>query len=122
MKGLRTCVRDGVCHLSGVENQAQKLWKDTGDRGQVSAFVLSFIGKTLRQMTEQLQEKIRSRYGYLPVVYAGGVMSNRLIRPLLSEKTSWKTYFSEPSFSADNAAGVSILCARKYLEQASSCE
>ena len=91
------------------------MWKRTGDKGQVSAFVLSFIGKTLRRMTEQLQEKMFDIYGYLPVVYAGGVMSNKLIRPLLSEKTRWKTYFSEPAYSADNAAGVSILCARKYL-------
>ena len=117
VKGLRTCVRDGVCHLSGVENQAQKLWRDTGDAGQVSAFVLSFIGKTLRQMTDQLQEKVLDKYGYLPVVYAGGVMSNKLIRPILSEKTRWKTYFSEPTYSADNAAGVSILCAQKYAAE-----
>lgn len=117
VKGLSVCVKDGVCHLSGVENQAQKLWKDTADCGAVSAFVLSFIGKTLRRMTDQLQEKVFDPYGHLPVVYAGGVMSNQLIRPMLSEKTKWKTYFSEPVYSADNAAGVSILCAQKYAAE-----
>ena len=117
IKGLSVCVRDGVCHLSGVENQAQKLWKDTGDCGHVSAFTLSFIGKTLRRMTDQLQEKMLARYGYLPVVYAGGVMSNHLIRPVLSDKVRWKTYFSQPAYSADNAAGVSILCAQKYAAE-----
>lgn len=114
--GIRPCVRDGVCHLSGVENQAAKRWQDTADRGEVSALVLTFIGKTLRLMTDQLQEKIKATYGYLPVIYAGGVMSNRLIRPLLSDATPWQTYFAEPAFSADNAAGTSLLCALRDRE------
>ncbi len=108
---LRPCVRDGMCHLSGLENQAAKRWQETGDRGEVSAFVLTFIGKTLRLLTDQLQEKVQTAYGLLPVVYAGGVMSNRLIRPLLSNGARWETYFAEPAFSADNAAGTSLLCA-----------
>ncbi len=114
IKGLKVSVADGVCHLSGLENMAADLWKRTGDKGAVSAFVLSFIGKTLRRMTEQLQEKVHDIHGYLPVVYAGGVMSNKLIRPLLSEKTRWKTYFADPAYSADNAAGIAILTLKKY--------
>lgn len=109
--GVRPCVRDGMCHLSGLENQAAKRWQDTADQGEVSAFVLTFIGKTLRMMTDQLQEKIQGTHGRLPVVYAGGVMSNRLIRPLLAEGAAWDTYFAEPAFSADNAAGIALLCA-----------
>lgn len=109
--GIRPCVRDGVCHLSGLENQAAKKWQDTADRGEVSAFVLTFVGKTLRLLTDQLQDKVKDTLGHLPAVYAGGVMSNRLIRPLLSDGVAWDTYFAEPAFSADNAAGVSLLCA-----------
>lgn len=112
VKGLKVCVQDGVCHLSGLENLAADLWRKTTDRGHVSAFVLSFIGKTLRRMTDQIQEKFATP---LPVVYGGGVMSNKLIRPVLTAKASWKCYFAEPAFSADNAAGTSILCAKSYL-------
>ncbi len=109
---IKICVREGQCHLSGLENQAAALWKQTGDAALVSGFVLTFIGKTLRRMTEQLQEMRAARgEGYLPVVYAGGVMSNRFIRPLLADKAPWPVYFSEPAFSADNAAGVALLCA-----------
>ena len=50
----------------------------------------------------------------LPVVYAGGVMSNKFIRPILTKGAGWKTYFSEPAFSADNAAGTAILCAMAF--------
>ncbi len=114
IKGLKVSVKDGVCHLSGLENMAADLWKKTGDKGYVSAYVLSFIGKTLRRMTEQIQE---SHGGDVPmaVVYAGGVMSNHLIRPMLSNRTAWKTYFAHPAYAADNAAGTSLLCALRYM-------
>lgn len=109
---LKICVRDGSCHLSGLENKAAALWQETADPALVSAYVLAFIGKTLRRMTEDIQA-MRQAAGQdtLPVVYAGGVMSNRLIRPTLSEKASWPTYFAHPAFSADNAAGTALLCA-----------
>lgn len=112
---IRPCVQDGVSHLSGVENQADRLWRDTQDAPLVAAFVLTFIGRTLRLMTDQIMAKQASVYGKLPVVYAGGVMSNHFIRPLLTAGASWDVRFSEPAFSADNAAGVSLLCAQMYL-------
>ena len=114
VKGLKVCVQDGICHLSGLENQAADLWRKTSDAGQVSAYVLSFIGKTLRRMTEQIQDKLDTP---LPVIYGGGVMSNKLVRPMLTGKTNWKCYFAEPAYSADNAAGTSILCAMKYARR-----
>jgi N6-L-threonylcarbamoyladenine synthase len=109
---VKTCVREGICNLSGLENQAAALWKKTGNAPLVSAYVLTTIGKTLRKMTDQLQA-MRAERGepIIPVVYAGGVMSNKFIRPMLTKGAGWKVYFSEPAFSADNAAGTSILCA-----------
>ena len=108
IKGLKVSVRDGTCNLSGLENQASDLWRRTKDAGEVSAFVLSFIGKTLRRMTEQIQQALGAP---LPVVYAGGVMSNKLIRPMLRDGAAWRVCFAEPAYSADNAAGVALLCA-----------
>ncbi len=105
---LRVSVRDGVCNLSGLQNLAEKLWRETGDRAYVSAFVLAFIGETLKQMTENLDE----HYPSIPVVYAGGVMSNRYLQGVLSARPD--TYFAEPQFSADNAAGIALLCRQKY--------
>ena len=106
----RVCVRDMKCNLSGLQNMAQKLWNETGDRACVSAYVLSFIGETLRQMTEQLDEQ----YPALPIVYAGGVMSNRHLQEVLGKRRD--TYFAAPQFSADNAAGVALLCRRDFLK------
>jgi N6-L-threonylcarbamoyladenine synthase len=109
---IKTSVKDGICHLSGLENQAAALWKQTADPALVAAYTLTTIGKSLRKMTDQLQT-MRAEQGEkpLPVVYAGGVMSNKFIRPILTKGAGWRVYFSEPAFSADNAAGTAILCA-----------
>ena len=107
----RICVRDGYCNLSGLQNLAEKLWKETNDRAQVSAYVFSFLGKTLAKMTEAIDEK----YGNIPVVYAGGVMSNQGLQKVLSQRPN--TYFAAPQFSADNAAGVALICRKRFLKE-----
>lgn len=103
------CVREGRCSLSGVENIAMRLWKDTEDASLVAAFVFDFIARTLIGMGEQ----VMARYGRMPVIFAGGVMSNRWMRSSLSEH--FEAFFSEPEFSADNGAGISLLCRERYL-------
>lgn len=105
----RVCVKEGACNLSGLENMALKLFADTDDKPLVAAFVLEFIAQTLAQMTAWGREK----YGELPVLFAGGVMSNRLIAQNICARFE-NVYFSMPAFSADNAAGVALLCRAKY--------
>lgn len=105
----RVSVKDGNCNLSGLQNLAEKLWRESGDRGAVSSFVLDFIGETLCRMTAQLDEK----YPNLPIVYAGGVMSNRRLQKRLGARDD--TFFAKPEFSADNAAGISLLCRKRFL-------
>lgn len=100
------CVRDGRCSLSGAENIALRIYKETEDRQAAAAFLFDFIGRTLVAMGEQLQE----RYGKLPMLFAGGVMSNQLMRASLSAR--FDASFAEPEFSADNAAGIALLCQR----------
>ena len=105
---FRVSVKDGKCNLSGLQNLAEKIWKESGDPRMVSAFVLAFIGKTLTKMTAWLD----AEYGSIPVVYAGGVMSNRYLQSVLGKRAN--TYFAEPAFSADNAAGISLLCKKSF--------
>ncbi len=103
------CVRNGSCSLSGVENIAKKIYEETGDECAVAAFVFDFIERTLETMCANIQGK----YGRMPVVFAGGVMSNMLMRKKLS--SSFDAYFAEPQFSSDNAAGIALLCRNEYL-------
>ncbi len=104
----RICVRDGVCNLSGLQNLAEKLYADTGDAPLVAAYVLSFVGETLAKMTAHLLEK----HPDTPVLYAGGVMSNRYLQKRLAGCAD--ASFAEPAFSADNAAGVALLCRERH--------
>lgn len=95
MKGLD-------CSLSGVENKAKTMIEKGESAQDISKFVLSYISASLEKMTELLLEK----YGDLPLVFAGGVMSNTLIKTNITNKFS--AYFAKPEFSCDNAVGVAI--------------
>ena len=106
----RISVKDGYCNLSGLENMATKLWQESGDAALVAAFTQQFIADTLIAMTRELDARIPS----LSIVYAGGVMSNRYLQSRLSEREN--TYFAEPQFSADNAAGIALLCRKQHLK------
>ena len=97
------------CCLSGVENLCQKLLREGKDKTYIAAFCLEYIRATLDKMTEAIFEK----YGVMPAVYAGGVMSDTIIKNSFEEK--YKAVFAEPSFSTDNAAGIAYLCCRKSL-------
>ncbi len=99
------------CNLSGLENLAAKLYRETEDRAIVSAFCFDFIADTLCKLTENL----RAEFNNIPIVFAGGVMSNKRIAKKL--ESLGNVYFSEPEFSADNAAGISLLARREYLKK-----
>ena len=58
----------------------------------------------------------RVAYGDTPFVFAGGVMSNSIIKEKLSERSD--VYFAEPSLSADNAVGIAVLSKRRFIAEA----
>lgn len=101
VKGLR-------CNLSGVENLASDLWEKSKSRSYVSAYTFEYIAKTVKKLTDGLREE----YPDIPIIYAGGVMSSKYIRERLLQKG---VYFARPEFSADNAAGIALLCRKKHL-------
>ena len=97
------------CCLSGVENLCRKLFEEGRDKPYIAAFCLDYIQTALAGMTDALLEK----YGDLPLLYAGGVMSNIIIKNSFSEK--YNASFAPPAFSADNAAGTAFLTFKKFL-------
>ena len=103
-------VIDCRCNLSGVENIAKKLYDNGADKEMVAAFTFDFIQRTLCEMATQALEK----YGDMPILFAGGVMSNKLMRGAISKR--FEAYYAEPEFSADNAAGVALLCRLAYMK------
>lgn len=96
------------CCLSGIENLCKKLIDNGKNKEYTAAFCIEYIRKSLMMMTDRLLEK----YGSLPLVYAGGVMSNTIIKNSFSEK--YNAVFAEPCYSTDNAAGIAYLAYRKF--------
>lgn len=105
---FRTSVKGTECNLSGLQNLASGLFSESGDKGVTAAAVFDFLGRTLREMTVNVRKKL----GELPVIYAGGVMSNSIIKDMLSAEKN--TFFADRAFSADNAVGTALLCRKKY--------
>lgn len=107
---IKVCVKNFECNLSGLENLSLKLYNDTKNINLVSAYVLSFISKTI----EKLSQNIRNEFGNIKIVFAGGVMSNSIIKNNLLSKFD-NIYFADPQFSTDNACGIALLARKSYL-------
>ena len=111
IRGFGVSVSGLDCNLSGLENLARKTYAESDDAGRTSAFVLEYIAKTLIKMTDAATE----RYGSLPLLYAGGVMSNGIIKERIREKYA-RAYFALPEHSSDNAVGAALLAREKHLK------
>lgn len=96
------------CCLSGVQNICKKLIDEGKSRTYVAAYCIEYIRTALSLMTDALIKQ----YGKFPLVYAGGVMSDSIIKNSFTKK--YHAAFAEPSFSCDNAAGIAYLCYRKF--------
>lgn len=97
-------------NLSGLENMAEKMYRETGDKNMTASFVLNYIADALIGITDGFVEK----YGTMPILYAGGVMCNSIIKRKISEKYS--ASFAEPRLSADNAVGIAALAREEFLK------
>lgn len=101
---------DGAyCNLSGLQNIAEKCYRESGDIAKTSALVLDFAGRTLHAMAKGA----RAAHGDMPILFAGGVMSNKRIGAMLASLGN--VYFAEPRLSSDNAVGIAELTRRKCL-------
>lgn len=100
-------VRDGHCSLSGFENKAKTMYQKGVPAENIAFYIVETVALTVKKMvTEYNSDK-------LPVLYVGGVMSNKRIKNVLSDKNS---FFAEPRFSSDNAAGIAYLALREMLK------
>ena len=97
-------MRGHDCSLSGIENRCQKMLAEGQPHEKIAKFCLTAVMNCIIGMTDAL----RSEYGDLPLVYAGGVMSNSIMRREITARYP-NASFAAPEFSCDNAAGVAIL-------------
>lgn len=100
---IKAPVKGSDCSLSGVENQCCKLLQEGREPAYIARYCIAFIQSALEQMTDALLKE----YGPLPLLYAGGVMSCRIIRTAFEAR--YGGVFADPAYSSDNAAGVAVL-------------
>jgi len=104
-KGFTVRVTDRRFSLSGVENQV----KSRFEAGECPADIARFaILTVLCAVVKATQQALESFPG-LPVLCAGGVMSNQLIQQEM--QNLFGAVFAQPKYASDNALGVAILAA-----------
>ncbi|MBR6243913.1 MAG: peptidase M22 [Ruminococcus sp.] len=106
---VRAVQREGGFCFSGIENQCRKMLKDGERPENIAAYCLDFIAESVCSMASYAREVC----GELPLVFAGGVMSDVLIRDRILGRFPGAG-FASPQFSCDNAAGVAIFGSLKH--------
>lgn len=105
---IKPVMKGTECCLSGIENKCRKMLENGEKPEDIALFCLKSVEASLCGMTDATL----SEYGKLPLVYAGGVMSNCIIRNTIENK--YGGIFAKPEFSSDNAAGIAVLAAEAY--------
>jgi len=91
--------------LSGVQNKVQQYFDNNNDPAETAAFALRCVCYAVYKATENALKK----YTDYPVVFAGGVASNSMLRELVAPLDP---IFAQPQYSTDNAMGVAVLAHR----------
>ncbi len=97
----------GKISFSGLENQCKQLLEKGFKPSYIADYCIKYIEKTLSYLTDDLINK----YGDLPLLFSGGVMSNSYIQQEFKNK--YGAFFATPQFSSDNALGVAILASMR---------
>ncbi|MBQ3490745.1 MAG: hypothetical protein IJA86_09160 [Clostridia bacterium] len=108
----KICVRGTDCNISGAENMALKMQREGVSAEDIARFAIEFVGKTILEMSLSARE----RYPDLPIIYAGGVMRNEMIKNMLAKKLSG-ALFADTALSSDNAVGTAYLGLERYLRE-----
>ena len=104
IKPIRVTVKNGECNLSGAENRIKELISHGEDADKIAYFTLDFIARNVISLVDSAREK----YPDLPIIFAGGVMRNKIIRAKITEKIN-NIYFASEELSSDNAVGTAYL-------------
>ena len=105
---IKPYIKDLNCSISGLENKVKKMLDEKYAYEDIAKFTISFINEIISKTTSEL----KNIYPNLPIIYAGGVMSNKFIKDNIQNK--YGGFFAEPCFSSDNAAGIAVLCSNAY--------
>ena len=104
IKPLKVVLREGRLNMSGAENRIAALIASGEEAGRVAYFALDFVAKNVIA----LAENARAEKPSLPIIFAGGVMRNEIIREKITAKLK-NVLFAGVELSSDNAVGTAYL-------------
>ena len=104
VKPLKVSMRDGSVNMSGAENRISAMVQSGVAASEIAYFTLDFVAKNVIAMAEHAREK----YSDLPIIFAGGVMRNTIIREKICKKLK-NVLFADVELSSDNAVGTAYL-------------
>ncbi|MBP0989671.1 MAG: peptidase M22 [Oscillospiraceae bacterium] len=107
---ISKAMKGNDCCISGVENNCRRYLEEGKSEEEIAQYLFDYIYKVIDRMT---QEAIKN-YGDVEIVYAGGVMSNGIIKRRLSEK--YGCVFAAREYSSDNACGTALMGAVRYAK------
>lgn len=105
---IKVSVNNFECSLSGLENKTKKLIENSTAKEDIAAFLFEYLSTVISKLCDNLE----SEYPCLPILFAGGVMSNTRIRENISKRKN--VYFASAALSSDNACGTALLAYNKY--------
>ncbi len=108
---IKVSVSGLSCSLSGLENKTRDMIKKNASHNDIAAFLFEYLSCVL----SKLCANIREEYPDIPILFAGGVMSNSRIRQNLSKLEN--VYFAHAALSSDNACGCALIASEKYLTE-----
>lgn len=95
--------QNASCSFSGLQNKCENMLKNGDNKCDIARYCIEYIYSAVKIMTDAALMKC----GDLPIIYAGGVMSNSIINERLSKE--FGGHFASVEFSSDNAAGTAYL-------------
>jgi len=101
---IKPYLKNGDFSLSEIENKCAEMLQKDAPEEDIARFCFLYIAETLCMSLDYIFNNI----GNMPILCAGGVMSNTIIREIFLEEYP-SALFATPEFSSDNAAGTAIL-------------
>ncbi|MDR3644193.1 MAG: peptidase M22, partial [Clostridia bacterium] len=108
---IKPSLKGADCCLSGIENLCAGMIEQGCEPRDVALFCIRYISASLEGMLKALLPLYRG----LPLVFAGGVMSNTLIRSYFTRE--YGALFAKPGFSSDNAVGIAVLTKLRVVNE-----
>ncbi len=109
---VKISAKDAFCNYSGAENNTVKMLHDGKSTEETARYALDFCSASLISSVRAARKNCKN----LPVLFAGGVMRDMIIRRELENELE-NIFFGSVELSSDNAVGTAWL-GRKRLKGA----